>query len=340
MLAMTSVRLLGKPRKRLGVAAGALALVLASAACGGSGATSTGLSDSATIGPLEKTHLTVGALAVSDDAPLYLAIKEGLFKQAGLTVTTRAVPASTQAIPDMVRGTVDVMAGANYVSFFQAQDKGEVSLKILADASHCTQSTFQIMALPGSGIAGPADLAGKRIAVNLLGNVQTLTLDSVLQANGVKLSSVHYVQIPFADMANALAEHRVDAISALEPYITTSEEDDGATPVVSQCTGPTSSFPMSGYFVTAAWAAKYPNTAKAFQRVIDEAQSLAGGSQQAIREILPTYTGISAETADVMSMGTYPDTLSVAALEQVADTMRTAGMLPRPLSVQALMTGP
>ena len=345
---MTSrVLLSGKALKRLCVAAGTAALALAASACTTSSADSAGsgsagsanLTNAEPAGPLEKTHLTVGALAVNDDAPLYLAIKDGLFQQAGLTVTPLPVAASTQAIPDMLRGTVDIMAGANYVSFLQAEDKGVVSFKILADASHCQTTTFEVMALPNSGISGPSSLEGRSVAVNLTNNVQTLTLNSVLQSNGVSTSSVRYVQIPFPDMVAALKAHKVDAISTIEPYITGSEEQDGAVPVLSQCTGPTANFPMSGYFATAAWTRKYPNTAKAFERAIDEAQNLAEGNQQAVRSILPAYTKIDKQTADVISMSTYPDVVSATALQQVAVMMRTAGMLSKPLSVQSLIAG-
>jgi len=76
---------------------------------------------------------------------------------------------------------------------------------------------------------------------------------------------VTYVPVPFPDMATALAEHRVDAISAVEPFITSAELSNGAQPVMSICTGPTSNFPISGYFALQSWTQKHPNTAHAFQ---------------------------------------------------------------------------
>jgi NitT/TauT family transport system substrate-binding protein len=305
------------------------------AACGSSGTGSH--SGSSSSGGLEKTHLTVGALAVADDAPLYLAIKDGFFKQAGLTVTAVPVAQSTEAIPDMLRGSVDVIAGANYVSFFQAEAKGVVSFKVLADATHCTAGTFEVMALPGSGITTPASLAGKTVATNLTGNVQTLTLGAVLKADGTNPSSVHYVVVPFPDMVAALKAHRVDAISTIEPYITASQQQLGAVPVVSQCTGPAASFPMSGYFSTASWAQQNPNTAKAFIRALDKAQALADSDPSAVRAILPTYTQITSKTADALKLNTYPAALSAAPLQQVSSLMLSGGLLSKPLSVTPLL---
>lgn len=319
--------------KRFRVTAVAALIVTAIAGCGTSG----GKAGGSRSGGLEKTHLTVGALAVADDAPLYIAIKDGFFKQAGLDVKAVPVAQSTQAIPDMLRGSVDVIAGANYVSFFEAESKGVVKFRVLADGTHCQPATFQVMALPGSGITTPASLAGKTVAVNLTNNVQTLTLNTVLKAGGVNPASVKYVEVPFPDMVAALKAHRVDAISAIEPYITGSQQQDGARPVVSQCAGPTAGFPLSGYFATAAWAQQNPNTAKAFARALDKAQALADSQPSAVRQILPTYTKVTPGAAKVLKLNTYPATLSAGAMNQVANLMLSGGLLAKPLPVSSMM---
>ncbi len=237
-----------------------LAILLAAAACGGS---STSSASGGT--GLEKTHLTVGALPIVDDAPLFLAIKNGYFKQQGLTVTPEIIPQSTLAIPDMLHGTVDIIGSGNYVSFFEGQAQKTFNIRVLSPAATCTRSSFGILALPKSGIKGPSGLAGKTIAVNITNNIQTLTANAMLKADGVNPASVRYVVIPFPDMAAALKAGHVDAISAVEPFITGAEQAMGAVPVMPQCIGSLSRLPLSGYFATAAWVAKYPHTARAFQ---------------------------------------------------------------------------
>ncbi|MGH3169085.1 MAG: ABC transporter substrate-binding protein [Trebonia sp.] len=320
--------------KRLGVLASCATLTLGIAACSGSSSSSSGPTSSS---GLEETHLTVGVLPIADDAPLYIAIKKGYFAQEGLTVSPVTLQASTDALPDMLRGSVDIMAGANYVSFFQAQAKGVVSLKILADATHCQASSFEVMALPGSGITSAKSLDGKTIGVNLTDNVQTLTLNDVLKADGVNPSSVHYTVVPFPDNVAALKAHRIDAFSGIEPYITAAEKQLGASSVLSQCTGPTADFPMSGYFSTASWAQKDPNTAKAFQKALDKAQAYADGDSQAVRQILPTYTTITPKDADILTLNTYPASVDVTALQQVAALMQQQGLLTKPLNVSSMV---
>ena len=122
------------PRRRVSLAAtaGAAAALLA-AGCSSSGSSSSSSSSGSGSGSaspsasaLEQSHITVGALPVVDDAGLYLANKLGYFKREGLTVTIAPVTQSTQAIPDMLHGSIAIISGANYVSFFEAQAKGTV----------------------------------------------------------------------------------------------------------------------------------------------------------------------------------------------------------------------
>ena len=122
---------------RVSLAAGSLAVALAAAACSGSSA---GTSSATTAAHLEKTNIVVGALPVVDTAGLYLAEKEGYFRQAGLNVTIVPITASPLAIPTMEQGKVDIVAGANYVSFLQAQAAGK-HFKILVDETACAAPT-------------------------------------------------------------------------------------------------------------------------------------------------------------------------------------------------------
>jgi len=324
------------PRRRTAcIIAAGLATLWAAAACGGSAQPSASTSGTGT--GLEKTHLTVGALPIVDDAPLFLAIKNGYFKQQGLTVTTQIIPQSTLAIPDMLHGTVDIIGTGNYVSFFEGQAQKTFSIRVLSAGATCTQNSFGILTLPKSGIKGPAGLAGKTIAVNLTNNIQTLTADTLLKANGVNPASVKYVVVPFPDMAAALKAGRVNAISVVEPFMTGAEQAMGAVPVMSQCSGSVSRLPLSGYFATAAWAAKYPHTAHAFQVAMAKAQAFADANPSAVQKVLPTYTKITAAAAPHVKLSYYPPALNPAQVQRVADLMLAGGLLKTPLDVRPLL---
>jgi NitT/TauT family transport system substrate-binding protein len=317
-------------------AVGSLAVALAAAACSGSSA---GTSSATTSAHLEKTSLVVDALPVVDAAGLYLAIKNGYFRQVGLTVSAQPVAKSTNAIPGMESGTVDLV-DANYASYFQDElsNPQKFQFKIVVDGNTCDTDSDDVLALPSSGIRSPAQLAGKTIAVNLANNIQTLMIDTELQANGVNPATVHYKVVPFPQMAAELKAHRVDAIGVVEPFITSAELGTGAEPVLSECAGPTANFPISGYFATQAWTQKYPNTARAFQEAMARGQALADSSRAAVQQILPTYiSGLDGEEAAIVNLGQYPTSLDAAHLQRLASLMFTGRLVGSQFSVAPML---
>jgi NitT/TauT family transport system substrate-binding protein len=305
----------------------ALSAAVLTAACGSSGSgTSDGSAPAqATGGAAGTTNIVVGSLPVIDTAGLQVALKEGFFKQAGLNVTVKSVTQSTAAIPDLLHGSIDVIGGGNYVSFFEAEANGTFPVEILAPAVDCTADTYGVVAMPSSGIAKPADLAGKTIAVNLTQNIQTLTTSAVLAADGVSASSLRYVQIPFPDMGAALQANRVDAISAVEPFLAGALAAGGKL-VTSTCTGSMADFPLSGYMTTKTWVQQHASAARAFQRALEKGNAYADSHPSLVRSLLPTYTKITAKAAASMPLGSYPDTLDTAPMQRVATLMRGGGL--------------
>jgi NitT/TauT family transport system substrate-binding protein len=307
-----------------------LAVGLLAVGCSSSGSPTASSSASGSASPstakLEQPSITVGALPVVDSAGLYLANKLGYFKQEGLTVKVTTVAQSTQAIPDMLHGTIAVIGGANYVSFIEAQAKGTAQFKVLAEGVTCKPNTFGVAALPSSGITSAKDLAGKTVAVNLTNNIQTLTLNAVLKADGVDPSKVKYLVIPFPNMIAALKAKQVDAISAVEPFLGGSEAADGAKQVVSSCDGPAANMPMSGYLSTSDWAQKNPNTARAFQKALLKAQAYADANPSAVKAIIPTYSKVTAAQASALPLNNYPSSLDPAELTKVISLMKSGGL--------------
>ncbi len=320
-----------------------LSAAVLAAACSSSGGGSAASSPTASspasggqaTGGTAGTSIVVGSLPVLDTAGLQVAIKEGYFKQAGLNVTVKTVTQSTVAIPDLLHGSIDVIGGGNYVSFLEAQAHGTFPVEFLAPAVDCTTESYGVVAMPSSGITKASDLAGKTIAVNLTQNIQTLTTNAVLQASGVNAGSVHYVQIPFPDMVSALQAGRVNAVSAVEPFLSAALAAGGKM-VTSTCTGPTADFPLSGYITTQTWAQQHTAAARAFQQALEKGNAYASAHPDVVRSVLPSYTTMTAKAAATVPLGTYPSTLTAAALQRIATMMKSGG-LAAPSDVSSLL---
>lgn len=294
----------------------------------------------ATPGNSGTISITVGALPVVDDVSAYIAADDGIFKRVGLNVTLKEVVQSTLAIPMMKKGSIDIIGGGNYVSFIKASavDPANPPFRILAEAATCAPHSFDVLVLPSSGIQTPAELEHKTIAVNLADNIQTLTINSVLEADNVNPASVHYVVIPFPKMVAALKAHQVDAMSAVEPFATQAQQSTGAEVLLDQCSGATSSIPLSGYFATSAWAKQNPAAVSRFQQAIAQAQEIADTDRAQVEKALLTYVPkLTAVEAATISLDEFPISTDATQLNRVSELMREAGLLHGTFQASALL---
>ena len=281
----------------------------------------------------ELSAITVGVLPAVATATLYLAIKEGYFTQQGLTVTPKQLAVSTEAIPLLLHGTIGISTG-NMDTYLAADANGVLPLKILNETALCSPGTLRILTLPSSGITSAAGLSGKTVATPTAVNIETLALGRLL---GSEAKSLHYVVIPFANMSAALAAGRVNAIATLEPYTSAAEHADGAKSVLDICGGPNAGMPLGGYFTSASWAAKYPNTARAFQTAMNKAQALADSNPALIRQILPTFMKVTAQVAAKVQIPQFGTTLDSAAIQEIANLAFTGGEAKHQISVTNLL---
>lgn len=302
-----------------------------SAACGDSGD-----SNGKNANGLEKGTVTVGTIPVADTAPLQLAVQRGLFKNEGLNVKLQTIAGGAEAIPKLKSGALDISFG-NYVSFLSAYDKGALKLQIVAEGFQSAPNTHAILVPKDSPIRAPKDLAGKKIGVNTKRNVSTLLVRASLKPDGVELDEdKNFQEMPFPNMEAALKSKSVDAVQAVEPFVTQLQTSIGARLVKDTSTGLTAGFPIAGYAVNADFAKKNPKTVAAFQRAMIKAQGLVS-DRSVIQQVLPGYTKITSAVAAKLNYGTYPASLDASRIQRVADVMLQFGYLPKRLEVKPLV---
>ncbi|MFM9372281.1 ABC transporter substrate-binding protein [Streptomyces sp. Da 82-17] len=311
--------------------AATVGLALAAAGCSGSGERSGGKA-----GGLEKSTVTVASLPLVDVAPLHVALDRKLFEKEGLTVRVKPVQQSVQALPALANGQLDVIAGANYVTFLQAREKGTLAPRILAEGATLSAGMMDVVVPKDSPIKDAADLKGKSVAVNILNNIQSLTFDAVLAQR--KAGPVKYRQIPFPQMGVALEEKQVDAAHVAEPFLSDLKRKLGARVVAEGGASPVEGLPISGYVSTDTFAEQNPRTAAAFGRAIRKAQALAERDRAAVDAVLPGYARISPEQARDLTLPGYPDDTDPARLRKLVDLMVRDGLLKKPVE-PAELTG-
>jgi NitT/TauT family transport system substrate-binding protein len=197
---------------RARLAAGLLAVVVAGARCGGQ----------ATGPAAGRPDLLVAAVPATGAAALYIAADDGLFARAGLRVRIASSVSAADVLAALVHGSVQVSLG-QWTSALAAQARG-MRLRAVAAGNSGAAGLEQIVTAAGSQLTRPAQLAGKTIAVNALSGLSQMLTEAVLSADGVPPGSLHWVVIPFPEMAAALAGHKVDAAFMIQPYALAAEK--------------------------------------------------------------------------------------------------------------------
>jgi NitT/TauT family transport system substrate-binding protein len=228
-----------------------------------------------------------------------------------------------------------VIASANYVTFLQADEKGTLDLRILAEGVRTAPDMMDVLVPKDSPIKSAADLKGRTVAVNILNNIQSLTLNAILDRQGA--GHPVYRQIAFPQMGPALQKGQVDAVHAVEPFDSAIQGELKARVLIDGASAPVQSLPISGYVTTRAFADKHAKAAAAFRRAIEAASKIAAQDPSAVRAELPKYTKVTAAQAKTIDLPAYPVATDPAQLRRLIELMQKQGLLKKAIDPATLL---
>jgi NitT/TauT family transport system substrate-binding protein len=326
-----------RPRRVVSLAIAALTIMPLAAGCR--------VGNSASGQPVVNATITVAAIRGVDNAPLYIAARNGTFSRAGLDVRIRTYQTVADELRALSNGKIDIAAG-DYVDFFSMVSKTKRPfLSIVADGYHAAPGVMEVLTYPGSGITTPGGLAHRTVGtpepqgIPVSGSkpysLETLATDSVLGNDGVNPSLIKWKPMPEGSLIKALSTHKVAAILVQEPLIFQAETL-GAVVVLDSCSGATANLPLSGYFATSSFVHKHALALGEFRSALQRAQAgavLPGP----VRAQLATDPSMNMQSASLVTIGSYPTSLNAASLQRVADLMFNAEMLGHALSVSGMI---
>jgi len=344
------------PGWRITLALASVALLVSGCRVPGTGASDGGSAGSQTITVAVVSGARNAPLSLAN-APLRVAVRDGLFRQRGLNVVIksyRTLDGANGAMSALGNGTAQIASG-DYTSFLYQQETGAMSLRLIADGYDAVPNMMEILTLPGSHITSPQQLAGAFVATPervvsygnrgnstataaLPYNIETLAAATVLRADGVSPSSVNWKPTPVANLISELRHHQVGAILVPEPYVFEAESQLGAQELLDSCSGATTGLPLSGYFSLARFSDTHAAAIDAFRSALLQAQTDAA-MRGPVQAVLPSATGMTAQDAALVTLGTYPTSLSVGQVQRVAQLMFDAGMIANTVNVKRLVTG-
>jgi NitT/TauT family transport system substrate-binding protein len=320
-------------RRSLASAVAVAALLVVTAACGGGEAGEGGdFQEGGT------ARVKVGAIPIVDVAPLHLGIAKGFFKEQGIEVQVVNTSGGAAAVPGVASGQFDFAFG-NIVSILLARSQG-IDLKVIAEGNSSTGQQGRdfggILVPPGSPIKSSGELAEKTVAVNNLKNVGDTTVRASVRKNGGDATNIKFVELAFPDMPAALAKKQVDAAWVVEPFFSIAQEQ-GAKVVASSFVDTAPNMTVGTYFTTTDMITDKPELTKRFVAAVKKSLQYATDHPEEARQALLTYTQISPEVAEKITLPAWPQDINEESVQTVAEFMRTDGLVPEKVDAQAIL---
>ncbi|MFG1677527.1 ABC transporter substrate-binding protein [Micromonospora sp. NPDC049282] len=186
----------------------------------------TGCTDSDASAPSDQNSgelrpVRVAALPITETAALWGGIKAGIFAERGLKVEVLPAQGGAQAIPALTNGDIDFAIGQPFGPFrADLRNLGVVIIGNYASSYADGDDINAVVASAKSGVKRPADLAGKRVAVNSLGAAGDVTIMAAVEKDGGDPSKVKFVEVAFPDAPAQLQAGNIDAAWVPEPFVT------------------------------------------------------------------------------------------------------------------------
>ncbi|MEV0222782.1 ABC transporter substrate-binding protein [Streptomyces sp. NPDC050704] len=302
-------------RRILGLAA-VVITVVGAAGCGSSDPAESGSSPS---GGSKTTQVKVGIIPIVDVAPLYLGEKKGFFSSRGLDLEMVSAQGGAAIIPGVVSDQFQ-FGFSNTTSLMIAQVKGVPIKSVVNGAASNGKAGADVTGVAvkkDSPIKSAKDLAGRKVAVNLLQNIGDTTVrESVRQAGGDP-SEVKFVEIPFDQMPAAVADGRVDAAWMGEPAMTIAKSQ-GARVVAWPFVETDPKLTLATYFTSTKLAQQNPELVKKFSEAMTESLQYASEHPDEARQVLTSYTKISGDVLEKLTLPGWPAEVDMASLEKLA----------------------
>jgi NitT/TauT family transport system substrate-binding protein len=179
-----------------------------------------------TSAPEAPETLRIGAFEGDVGALAWIAAEQGFFKQVGLNAELKGFDTGKASVDALRKGEVDVAMASEFV----AADLSftEPDLRVLA--SVCQYWNKGLIGRHDRGIAGPADLRGKRIGVALTSTSEH-TLVVFLALQGLTADDVQLVNLPPKQLVEQMESGAIDAAITWQPHVGTIERRLGANAI-------------------------------------------------------------------------------------------------------------
>lgn len=291
--------------------------------------------------------ISIGFWPVAAGLPLFVAVKKGYFKEAGLDVEAVKFASANQVAESLLAGRLQGTGnGVASGALGLAEITSPGLFKIFASNPSNTQNVLeQIIVAKDSPIQTIADLKGKKIASGP-GAQNKAIAEAILTSVGEQNPQV--VQLEIKQHVGAIVSGQIDAAYTLEPTGTVGTLK-GLTRILES--GVVAKYilgdPLAPWFggsaaLSTAFIEKYPNATKTFIEAYRRAIQDIRSNPDENRQYLVGYTAIEGDLVSKVPLPAYTlydefKTKDVEYFQKFFDFMTEKGVFSREVKVDTLL---
>jgi NitT/TauT family transport system substrate-binding protein len=283
--------------------------------------------------------LRVGVPPTDATGEGFYGLDKGFYKDAGLDVKLSTMFNGEALNAALAAGSLDVITGT-VVPVAQAYTHG-IDLRVIAPGLIYDRGQGQsvvVVVSANSPVQKAADLNGKTVAVNGLGDLTHLALLLWLGSNGADVKSVKLLEVPFPAVGPALDQGRIDAALLVEPFTTALKGKVRTIGDTMAGIGPR--FIGTVWVSKLAWLAQNRDAAMRFAAATLKIAAWANANNGESATILAHYTNLSVATINSLTRAVYDTSPATGALLQpILDAQTKYFGIPRVTGASLIWSG-
>lgn len=283
-----------------------------------------------------QTKLTVGSAGTAG-AALFAAKQEGFFEKRGLDVTILMIKLNPDMPPALVAGSLDV-ALMTTPTFFQAIDGG-LDLVAFVGGTPTSQAREDqgVVARADVTIKSPQDFIGRKVGVPGIGAGMHVLFRYWLDQHGVDFNKVNFAEVSLPQMRDALNAKLIDAVVAVDPFMSQMTSSGAGTIAVSLSRDIPSGKPVVIYTATRAWVEAHPKEVAAFRASIIDGATFAKTNPDKTKEDVNLYAKLPPQIMKTIALTEQTPDLETDQLAWWFTLMKHQRMLTRDIDVGKLL---
>jgi NitT/TauT family transport system substrate-binding protein len=291
-------------------------------------------------------------LGIVADAPVYIAIEKGYFREAGIEVALERFNSAAQATAPLSTNQVQVSGGATSAALFNAFARGwavRIALGRTGDRPGFSSDTLSVRTDLKDSVKALQDLKGLKIAINAPAAGLQYMVGKMLESAGLTLRDVEIVYMPWPNMGPAFDTKAIDAGALVEPFAAQYAERGVAFPfkrAADVITTPP--LEVSVILYNADWASLNVDQANAFtvgymRGAREYHDAMKGGARR--KEVVATlvkYTRLKEPALYEKIQWSYLDPngdIDLASLRDQQDFHAREGSIPKKVDIDAMIDG-